>query len=432
MSRLRSAARRAAWIGRWLLLLVLVTWLAARLWALREVRTAVPDFEAKHGSIDPVRWSHRPNEPGVRAGRLLRAAALVFARTEPDASRWRREVQEARDRGPDARVSEEALATMASRNALALELVREASGEPACLFYEALPSPFGEDLIDFPALWEIGRIEQQFALAALDRGDAAAAERHLTATFALSDCLRSAPPQLAAMFGMAIERSNLHLLRSLVESGRIAPLSEAFVSRLELSLSFKGFWDSLAAEAAIFQPSPERRRSRGLPLPEAPTHPWNPWNVAGFPEAATLRAISRGIDMLSNPEPPRPEKISSFAPWRFDDYYFSAFADDWWLRARRLEAHLAARELALLATRLSLALNRGAAEDELARISRQHEAIGTALTDERIEVTREPTGHWVLSLPATAARWSELDAGQPTKPGLPWTWRIPPPTSGAD
>lgn len=403
-----------------------MAWLAARLWALREVRTAVPDFEAKHGSIDPARWSHPPDEPGVRAGRLLRAAALVFDRSEPHFSRWRRESREARDRGPDARVSEEILESVVDRNALALELVREAAREPACLLYEALPSPFGGEIVDFFALWEIDRIEQQLALAALARGDAAATERHLATTLALSQCLRTTPPQVPASVGLAIERSNLHLLRSLVESGRIAPLSGDVVTRLELSASFEGFWSSLAAEAAMFQPPLDRRRSRGLPGPEPPPHPWNPWSVAGFPEAATLRAISRGIDALDEPGPPRPEKISSFAPWRLDDHYFAAFADDWWLRARRLEAHAAARELALLATRLGSASRQGATEDELARISHQHAANRTALVDERIEVKREPDGEWVLSLPATAARWEELAKGQPSRLDLPWTWRVPP------
>lgn len=432
MSRLRVVARRVGWIGRWFLLLVLIAWLGARLWALHEVRTAVPDFEAKHGSIEPSRWTHFPNEPGVRAGRLLRAAALIFDRTEPDFSRWHRELKEARDRSPIGRVSEEVLAAVGSRNALALELAREASIGPECHLFESLPAPYDERTIDYFALLELDRVEQQLALADLERGNFDEAQRHLLNGFTLSDCLRDAPPQIAGLVGLAIERSRLYLLRGLVESGRMAAFSEALVVRLEHSMKFRGFWDALAAEAAIYQPSPERRRSRGVPLPEAPQHPWDPWSVAGFQEASALRGISRGFDILNNPEPPRPKRFTSFAPWRFDDHYFSAFADDWWLRARRVEAHAAARELALLATRLSQASFRGATEEELSRISRQHAATGTALVDERIEVKREPTGHWVVSLPATAVRWAELEAGQPTKPGLPWTWRIPPPAPVAD
>jgi hypothetical protein len=318
---------------------------------------------------------------------------------------------------------------MERRNALALALAREASLEPECQLYESLPPPFGDRSIDYFALLELDRVVQQLALSALDRGELDAGQRHLLTSFTLSDCLREAPPQVAAMVGLAIERSRLHLLRGLVESGAVAPLSEGLVARLEVSMKFRPFRDSLAAEAAVYQPSPQRRMERGLPLPETPQHPWNPWSVAGFAEAAAVRGISRGLDILNAPEPPRPEKLTSFAWWRFDDYYFSAFADHWWLRARRIEAHAAARELALLATRLSQASFRGASEEELSRISRQHTTTGTALADERIDVKREPTGHWVLSLPATAVRWAELEAGQPANPGLPWTWRIPPATT---
>lgn len=429
MTRLRTLFRRSAWVGRWLLLVALVAWLAARLWALNVVRTAVPEFEAKHGSIDPVRWAHAPTDPGVRAGRLLKSAALLFDRSDPIYSQWSREYREIRNRGSDAAVREETLRAVVEQNRRSLELARDAAAGDDCVLHEQLPDSFGTPSFDFMALLSIAQIELQRSRQALSTDDEELARTGFSSVLALAHCLQGSPTPVPTSVGLAVERTELNVLRALVEAGDSRPISDDLLARLEPSSRRIHLAKRLISEAATIQ-RVARVRSESLQSAEFASFAsrwWNPFAVEGFVEAMSLKGIDRTIRILEDPEPPGRHQAASFPLWKFDQYYFDSFADHWWSVQRGIEAQDAARRLALLALTLEARRAGGAGESELERICREHAGSGTPLLGETIRIERDPGGGFVLSLPETGKRWSEIRAQLSSSIDFPWTWRIQPP-----
>jgi hypothetical protein len=406
----------------------LVAWLAARLWALNVVRTAVPEFEARHGSIDPVRWEHAPTEPGVRAGRLLRSAALLFDRSDPVYSQWSREYREARNRGAGVAVREETLRAVAEQNHWPLELVRDAARRDDCVLHEHLPDSFGTPSFDFPALFSLAQIELQRSRQALSTGDEDLARAGFSSVLALAHCLQGSPTQVPMSIGLAIERMELNLLRTLVEVGDSRAISDDLLARLEPSSRRIQFAGRLITEAATIQ-RVARVSTESLRNAEFASYMsrwWNPFAVDGFVEAMSLRGIDRAIQILDDPEAPGRHPAARFPLWDFDRYYFDSFADHWWTVQRGIEAHDAARRLALLALTLEARRSGGANEAELERICREHSDSGTPLLGETIRIERDSVGGFVLSLPETGRRWSEIRAHLSASIEFPWTWRIQP------
>lgn len=430
MTRHRTLVRRSAWVGRWLLLVALVAWLAARLWALNVVRTAVPEFEAKHGSLDPVRWVHAPTEPGIRAGRLLRSAALLFDRSDPVFSQWSREYREVRNHGAGAAVREETLRAIVEQNRRPLELARDAASRDDCVLHEHLPDSFGTPSFDFPALWSLAQIELQRSWQALSTGDEALARAGFSSVLALAHCLQASPTQVPMGIGLAIERMELQLLRTLVEAGDSRAISEDLLARLEPSSRRIHFAWRLITEAATIQ-RVARISSESLRNAEFASHAsrwWNPFAVTGFVEAMSLRGIDRAIQILDDPEPPGRHQAARIPLWDFDQYYFDTTADHWWTVQRSIEAQDAARRLALLALTLEARRSGGAEEAELERICREHSDSSTPLLGETIRIERDSAGGFLLSLPESGRRWSEIRAHQSASIDFPWSWRIQPPS----
>lgn len=431
MTPLRHFARRSAWVGRWLLLVALVAWLAARLWALNVVRTVVPEFEAAHGSIDPVRWTHAPTEPGVRAGRLLRSAALLFDRSDPVYSQWSREYRELRSRGADAALREATLRAIVEQNRRPLELARDAATHDDCVLQEQLPDSFGTPSFDFLALLTLAQVELQRSRHALSTGDEDLARTGFSSVLALAHCLQGSPTPIPMSIGLAIERMELNLLRTLVEVGDSRAISDDLLARLEPSSRRIHFEGRLISEAATIQ-RVARDSSESLRNAEVASHSsrwWNPFAVAGFVEAMSLRGIDRAIRILDDAEPPGRRPAARFPLWDFDQFYFDSFADHWWTIQRGIEAQDAARRLALSALTLESRRSQGAQEAELERICREHAGSSTPLVGETIRIERDSGGGFVLSLPETSRRWSEIRAHLSASIDFPWTWRIQPPSS---
>jgi hypothetical protein len=245
----------------------------------------------------------------------------------------------------------------------------------------------------------------------------------------MATCLQDSPMQVPMSVGFAIERMVFKELRTLVEQGASNAIDQEILARLESASRRVHFSSRLVAEAAVVQMVANVQRESLSNAGFAPygSRWWNPLAVQGFVEAMTLRGIDRAIGILDDEAPPDRHAPASFPYWRFDDYYFDSFADHWWTVQKGIEMQEAARRLSLFALTLEAERGAGATEAELERVCREHTLLGTPPLGELIQVERDPSGGFLLSLPRTSLHWAKLRAHLPSRLDFPWVWRILPP-----
>jgi hypothetical protein len=432
MTRATIAGRRAGLILRWLLLLVIVGWLGLRLWALHVVRTAVPEFEAKHGSIDPGQWRRRPPaDPSENAATWFEAAGNLLDRSGEGFQTFSASRDSALDGPPEPELAR-AIDVLRERQALPLALLAEGARRPTCVHYDATPriGEPGKGRLTF-LLNYLPLAQLDLALAAEEsrRGDAAAGGRRFSEVFRLSECLLEEPVTNPVLVGSVLERLALRQVRTLLAEGHLDAELDRLADELDRRprLDYRGV---LRQEAYAFGPE---GGWESFPPHEIPFElRWaSPLAVDGFAGAVYLRTVDRALASLeldSPPaaDPPRRPGLTERVLAKLHGGGEARLLREQWLTHRVFLAHLAMRDLARAAIRLRRrGVERGVypAPDEVAALV----ATTTPLIDERILVRALPDGRIELSLPETEAVWNELaQLDDPVRDrSLRFTWTLP-------
>jgi hypothetical protein len=417
---MRRALRGLALAGGWLLAFLVVTWLGARLWALHVVRTAVPEFEARHGSLDRAQWRRELPPPTENGAQYLRAAALLFDRSDEG---WKRLSNALEASGgdplPDSfRAEVEALT---ADNHDALTLLRQGAAKPRCVFYDELPTPF-EIMPNWLAFLNFARLEGENARVALASGDDATAAARLIELSRVADCLEHETIFIVRVVGRGIERRSLARLREALASSRLdaslSPLADSLVHEPLPSI------ESLArSEAASFGPAAWWRRDDFAPR-ENESSPLSPFNVEGYTGAWELKGLGEALDNLDSAHPPAEKHevwvaSGQIRPW------WENLARTYWINDRRDRSMACVRALAraaLAARRAGLALGRYPD-----RLDEAGTALGpTPLVGEHVVYERTDDGGARLSLPRSQERWTEIEADLPEPARVDFVWTLPP------
>ena len=417
MSRARGVVRATFVIAATALLLGMLLWLAARLWALHYVRTAVPEYEAKYGSLDPEQWRRPPIPDADNAARYMEAAALLFEQREPYWSTWRK----SRDGGGELEVDnavERAFEGLVELNRVPLEIWLEGGKRSSCALRDALPEP-QQRLPPYFAMMHVAQVHTALARRDFTIGQDDRAIARLSSALAASACLQADLTYTAHMVGLAAERRLMPDLRSALEAGNLDGHLGKLQKALE-AIQSRSAQEYLHAEAATFQPGAWWRDQVRYREEVGPWY-W-PFAVTGFSAAAALRGNALTRERLDDPEPPPPPS-SKFWPWQFGRYMYAVLGESYWTTERLQRAQRSVRALAVRALAMR---HEGLATGRYSTGGPASES--TPLIGETIVIEARADGSVELALPGSAAYWTEFQplTGDVRGRTLDWAWTLPP------
>lgn len=427
MSRLRIWASRAFSVARWALLLLLALWLGLRLHTRYEVRSAVPRFEAEHGPFAEL-WEGRERLlRDENAANRYRAAFLLVDESHLD--EWATIPHRALLAEPAELLHgelAEALARAADLNRSALALVDDAATVEACDF--DVVDPFDPTTRTFQLL-RLHRLELALARRALVRKDADEAAARFRASLALERCVLGGRLSIDRVLSQALDRTLLDVLHRGLASGELDPVLEALALELDRRGDAPTRREILRYEAWVYRPeilltefpARQRRSRNGRDAILAEVDPsgrgagdalFSALGVRDLFAAATLRAKSRAISSLDDPQPPEPAHPRWWRPTSFIERVLFEVERDAWHSHRRDRA-----------IRASLALARVAIE--LRRRGLEQGAYPSEPSDADLRLEPGSDGSAVLTWPQEERAWESIrEEGDPTR--LPWTWTLPP------
>ena len=419
MSRLRRWLRAFYLVCVWGLAILAVAWLGARLWALHVVRTAVPDFEAKHGSLDRSQWERKMPPPSENAGPYLRAAVLLFDRSGPEWERWQVAMGKVHGDQP-APIAPEDLDGIVARNRDALDLLHKAATMPQCVLSEGIPSPTSESP-GWVSILGLARVERELERSELRSGDEAAAVGRIETILVTDGCLANEPTLVVHLLGVAIDRMALRDLHDALAAGRFDAALDTLQDRLHRRAT-PSTADLIRWEAAVFQPNAWRQ---GDPRSRGGTSAWNPFVVDGFMGAASVQALGATLERLEDPTPPPGWNPAWFFPWQMDRYMRSIDRTYWFYdRTEKAQAAVRALARAALAVR-SRGLASGTYPESLEAVDPSL-LQPTPLVSERIQYTREVDGSVRLALPGTKTESKRVEALSVHPRHFDFVWTLPP------
>jgi hypothetical protein len=414
---------------RWLLVVIVVGWLGVRLWALHVVRTALPEFEAKYGSLDPAQWSREPLlSPADNGAFWYRAASLLVERPEAATKVWQPVSHDYSVDGAEPEV-EAALDELLRANGPALELARAAARKPRCVLWPSLPAPGGE-VPNFLALMHLARLEKALALRDLRGGRPEVATR-IEDLLRLGSCLGQEKVAVPALVGDYVEREGLEALRQGLALGALDGGEDRLIAALRSAEGRLSVAEMIRTELAIYRPGSPFWRSpqaRGW-APALQTA--SPIGVPGIYGAMMLRAAPSRLDAIQSETPP-PMARASCAIQEDDPTLVEALlgplahvghehdAGYAWRIDRLLRTQASVRQMAIAALELR---SRARAEGSYPTEGSSEWGPATPLLGERVQVEPQADGGFRLSLPATERRWNEIQrlALEPNRLRFDWT-----------
>lgn len=420
MSSGRRILRGVAILAASLLLAVVVLWLGLRIWALHWVRTAVPEFEAEFGSLDPKGWARRPIPPDENGARYFEAAALLIDPADPDWKTLRLSLQPDDGVEPGS-AAEQAVANLETRYETALGLWVKGGRKSRCAFEESLPEPI-EKPLTFQQLLSLTRVQAALARRDIAQQRLESASSRLLSIVAAAGCLQEEPSYIAHLTGLAIERMALREVKSSLAAGHLDDALATLRARFE-STRTRSAADYLRIEAAIYQPEAWWRSTWGSPR-EDPRSWFNPFSVAGISAASAVRGAALTLETLDEPSPPDPTRGGrALRPWQLDRLWHQSAGEAFWKNERLSEGQRSVRALAIRAMKLR--------EEGLSAGRYPVEAYPpepTPLAEESIVVKARGDGSIELSLPESAARWNAFQeySEDPRGRDLAWVWILPP------
>jgi len=431
-------------ISAWTLAVLALGWLGARLWALHVVRTAVPEFEREHGSLDRSQW-RRERPPDSENGALRYRAAIELVGSKPGESwrRWREAVRAAEGEplGPEM---DPLLEAVAAEHATALALLREGADRPVCVFNAELGEP-NEKLPNLLALLHLGQLQSGLAAAERRRGELGSATRYELDLAALAACLERDPVLVVHLIGAALERRLLSYLRAAVADGAGDLGSERLAESLPADDPL-GIADRIRAEAAAHSPDAAWWSGFEGSVADGAGRSWlDPFTVPGLRGAMHVRGLGLAIDALRSEGPPAPAGASpwtvppgerrtvpaeadpwiAWQPWRWDRHVLESQGRNYWIYDRTERAQAAARALARAALRVRV---RGIADgsypatlvDVAPELAEPTLFVGEAI---RYEVAADGSAR--LTLPASEEQWQRIRSLPETTWHFDFAWRLP-------
>jgi hypothetical protein len=280
----RTALRQLRRALAWLLLAAAVLWLALRILVLHDVRTALSDFEARHGELSAEALI-RPAPPDWKNGATFYDAAGRLVDLDDEA--WQPLYRSLRAEGPLEidRSLRDGASHLAERNRLALELFREGSRQSACQFVTEMPNAMTA-ISPTLALLRLSQLEMilghpDFA------GDAAERARSIESVLRLARCLQLEGAIIYQLMGGAIERTALREMRRDLQVGAARSGLAALASILPQDSEIPTVSESLRIDLLAMYPSePTVLTDPGVRY-EGPF--WSPLSVQGFGWATALR-----------------------------------------------------------------------------------------------------------------------------------------------
>lgn len=400
-----------------LALLYALLWVSGRSYTYFALSRAVPDFEARHGSLDPAAWQRPDLAPSANAGSWYRAALPLVDNTTPNFGAWK-------EGGPERRPLSHAdlaaaLEAAHAANATPLRLLREAATRSGCFIYRWLPAPDVE-LPRYLNWTDLARLDLELAARDFAAGDRASGAARLDEVLALANCLRSESVLIVRIIGDGLASATLRSLHAFLSRGDLDAALESVDHRLVQAEFAPKVADLVRAEAAVFRPDAVWRTAR-KPRGER-TGWWDPLDLSNLMLAKNLEALGQIIPLLDRPEPPPPIAEGPRWPWRLDDWLVGQLGRNYWLFERQ-DRELAS--LRLLA-RAAIALRRqGLATGSYAAAALPPVLSTVApLGGDPVRVALASDGSARLELPASERESQRLQTFRTTPRTFPWSWTL--------